>query len=206
MESTKLNKNELINLIFYGIKENGINIDSIKNLEIELEFIIEEYTMLCNHFQKKYVIGELDTFKKAACLLVAINKSRLSSDKTIKASIALETTYKMCEKPFWNVGTNYDIPKKLEEVDFKKVFENDMEIYNTSRNILLDSLTYEDKTPLNYYLNLELFYKCALLLKNRSVNSCEKDEQNVFSNDQVAELDMNEVPKQKRKFLNLFRK
>lgn len=202
MESANLSENELINLIFYGIKENGIEIDSIENLEIELEYIIEEYRALCNYFQKNYIIGELDTFKRAACLLVAINRSRISHDKKNIASIALDTAYKMCENPFWNVGPNHDIPKKLEEVEFKKAFENNMDTYNTSRSMLLASLTYENGTPLNYYLNLELFYQLALSYKNRTLRFNTEDEQDISIGNQSTR----EVPKRKRKLLNLFRK
>ena len=140
MKSAKLSKNELIDLIFYSLNENNVDIKNINRSEIES--IFTDYIMFCNHFQTAYVRGELDTFKRAACLLVSINRGRLSKDKKTNASIALDAAYKMCEKPYWNVGENFDIPKKLEEVEFKKAFENNMYIYNKSKEMLIDSLVY----------------------------------------------------------------
>lgn len=199
MESAKLSKSELTDIIFYALKENNIDIKDISSHEIET--IITDYNMFCYNFQKNYVRGELDTFKRAACLLVAINKRYLSQDKRENASIALDAAYKMCEHPYWNVGANYDAPQKLEEVDFKKVFENDKYAYDNSKQMLLDSLVYEDGSPLSYHLNLELFYQLALVLKHRPID--------VVSNEpKIAEepipIEVKEKPK--RRIFGLFRR
>lgn len=204
MKSAKLSKNELIDLIFYSLNENNVDIKNINRSEIES--IFADYIMFCNHFQIAYVQGELDTFKRAACLLVSINRGRLSKDKKTNASIALDAAYKMCEKPYWNVGENFDIPKKLEEVEFKKAFENNMYIYNKSKEMLIDSLIYENVSPLNYNLNLELLYQVALELKHNQIQSInsENQEKNI-----VEELSDSEIEKdigRKRKILNLFKK
>lgn len=169
MESVKLSKEELSDIIFYSLKENNIDIKEITKSQINA--ILEEYFEFCYYFKKNYVIGELDTFKRAACLLVAINRKTLSRDKRVNASIALDVAYKMCEKPYWNVGEKFDIPKKLEEVDFKKAFENNMNIFTTSKNMLIESLIYnKEGIPLNYNLNLELLYQVALVLKHKSID------------------------------------
>lgn len=168
MNSAKLSNEEVKELIFYGLKENGIDIESVHPFKIK--HVINKYLEFCSIFQGSYVIGELDTFKRAACLLVAINRANLSKDKRINASIALDSAYKMCEKPYWNVGENFDVPKKLEEVNFKECFEKDMYTYNHSKNMLIDSLVYENGEPISYHLNLELFYQVALQLKHAQPN------------------------------------
>jgi len=203
MEGAKLSKEELTNLIFYGLKENNINIKSINSLVIES--ILDDYLKFCHHFQMAYVKGELDTFKRAACLLVAINRGRLSRDKRVNAAIAIDATYKMCEKPYRNVGENCDIPEKLEEVDFKKMCEDDFYdfAYISSKNMLTDLLVLGEGIPLHYSQSLELLYQIALEFKHRQDRKCtrtkEKDNENLlFQRD--AEL------KPKTKLLDLFRR
>lgn len=205
MESAKLSKSELTEIIFYALKENNIDIKEISNHEIET--IIIDYKRFCYEFETGYVIGELDTFKRAACLLVAINRRYLSDDRRVNASIALDAAYKMCEKPYWNVGENYDEPKKLEEVDFKKVFENDMYAYEKSKSMLTDSLVYESGSPMNYYLNLELFYQLALVLKHRPIKKNSEVppvEEKAIQQEELIQQE--EKVKPKRRLLGLFKR
>ena len=204
MKSAKLSKNELIDLIFYSLNENNVDIKNINRSEIES--IFADYIMFCNHFQIAYVQGELDTFKRAACLLVSINRGRLSKDKKTNASIALDAAYKMCEKPYWNVGENFDIPKKLEEVEFKKAFENNMYIYNKSKEMLIDSLVYENGSPLNYNLNLELLYQVALELKHNQIQSINSENQEKNVEEELSDSEIEKDIGRKRKILNLFKK
>ncbi len=204
MKSAKLSKNELIDLIFYSLNENNVDIKNINRSEIES--IFADYIMFCNHFQIAYVQGELDTFKRAACLLVSINRGRLSKDKKTNASIALDAAYKMCEKPYWNVGENFDIPKKLEEVEFKKAFENNMYIYNKSKEMLIDSLVYENGSPLNYNLNLELLYQVSLELKHNQIQSINSENQEKNIEEELSDSEVEKDIGQKRKILNLFKK
>lgn len=204
MKSAKLSKNELIDLIFYSLNENNVDIKNINRSEIES--IFADYIMFCNHFQIAYVQGELDTFKRAACLLVSINRGRLSKDKKTNASIALDAAYKMCEKPYWNVGENFDIPKKLEEVEFKKAFENNMYIYNKSKEMLIDSLVYENGSPLNYNLNLELLYQVALELKHNQIQSINSEKQEKNIEEELSDSEIEKDIGRKRKILNLFKK
>lgn len=204
MKSAKLSKNELIDLIFYSLNENNVDIKNINRSEIES--IFADYIMFCNHFQIAYIQGELDTFKRAACLLVSINRGRLSKDKKTNASIALDAAYKMCEKPYWNVGENFDIPKKLEEVEFKKAFENNMYIYNKSKEMLIDSLVYENGSPLNYNLNLELLYQVALELKHNQIQSINSENQEKNIEEELSDSEIEKDIGRKRKILNLFKK
>ena len=204
MKSAKLSKNELIDLIFYSLNENNVDIKNINRSEIES--IFADYIMFCNHFQIAYVQGELDTFKRAACLLVSINRGRLSKDKKTNASIALDAAYKMCEKPYWNVDENFDISKKLEEVEFKKAFENNMYIYNKSKEMLIDSLVYENGSPLNYNLNLELLYQVALELKHNLIQSINSENQEKNIEEELSDSEIEKNIGRKRKILNLFKK
>ena len=158
MKSAKLSKNELIDLIFYSLNENNVDIKNINRSEIES--IFADYIMFCNHFQIAYVQGELDTFKRAACLLVSINRGRLSKDKKTNASIALDAAYKMCEKPYWNVGENFNIPKKLEEVEFKKAFEMAffISLSHLYCNHLFKKYLLKREPNINYLFLLIFFY------------------------------------------------
>lgn len=175
MGSAKLSRLEFTDLIHYGIKENGVDISNVNQLEIHS--ILNDYEMFCNHLTEAYVKGELDTFKRAACLMVSINRGRLSHNKKINASIAIDAAHKMCEKPHWNLGENFDIPKKLEEVDFKENFKENIDVYNTSKNMMLASLLYEHGHPICYNLNLELLYQVALILKHKEHPTKEKEEE-----------------------------
>lgn len=200
MESAKLSKDELIDIIFYALKKNNIDIREVSKNEIETIFI--DYVMFCDHFQSAYVRGELDTFKRAACLLVAINRRYLSKDKRINASIALDAAYKMCEHPYWNVGENYNIPKKLEEVDFEKVFENNRYVYEKSKEMLIDSLVFEQGSPLSYHLNLELFYQVALELKHNPTQKVKPEPP--VEDKQVLEPAKEDKPK--KRIFNFFKR
>ena len=112
----------------------------------------------------------------------------------------------MCEKPYWNVGENFDIPKKLEEVEFKKAFENNMYIYNKSKEMLIDSLVYENGSPLNYNLNLELLYQVALELKHNQIQSINSENQEKNIEEELSDSEIEKDIGRKRKILNLFKK
>jgi len=207
MDGAKLSRDELTQLIYYGVKENGFNIYEISNKQIN--YILSEYFDQCDFFQRNYVVGELDTFKRAACLMVAINNGKFSYDKKVNAAIAVDAAYKMCEKPYWNVGPNHDIPQKLDEINYKEV---DLYLYDTSKKMLIDSLVYEMGAPLSYHLNLELFYYAAIQSKiNKKMKmeikmELEKTLPVSIPTKQQDEIKNSEKPKQKKLSLNIFRK
>lgn len=166
INSAKTGNKELINLIIYGLDEN--NVDKSESTLSIIHDIILEYKVLCEHLRKDYVVGDLDTFKMASCLLVSINRHGFTEDSFVNASIAVDAAYKMCEKPYINVR-NATI--KLEEVDFKEAFKDDMEFYQTTKNMLINSLIYEKGSSLTYFLNLEQFYNVALERKYQYVKT-----------------------------------
>lgn len=51
--SAKLDESELIELIFYGLKENNVDIKEISKLQINS--IIVNYCKYCNHFQVRHI-------------------------------------------------------------------------------------------------------------------------------------------------------
>lgn len=91
-----LTKDDIRNLIIYGLTENKIDTNSIDSKRIDK--VVEDYYLYYNEFKAKYIRGELDTFKLAACLLSAINKNNLVPDKYVNASVAIDASEKMCEK------------------------------------------------------------------------------------------------------------
>ena len=209
MEKANFTKDDIRDLIIYGLNENNVDINSIDSKRIDI--VIENYFLYCADFKTYYVKGNLDTFKKAACLLVAINKSNLTFDKKLNALVAIEASEKMCEKPYWNVGPNFDIPHKLEEVDFKNLFKNDRYCYDKHRSMLTETLLYSDVEPIVVYLNLELFYRVAVELKKQQLKGSDdkinnpsdysiEEEKNV----ECANNTDTSVPK--RKLFSLFRK
>jgi len=213
MEKTNLIKDDIRNLIIYGLSENNVNVNSIDPKRIDI--VIEDFYFYCDDFKTKYVQGELDTFKKAACLLVAISKNDLVFDKKLNAYIAIDASEKMCEKPYWNIGPNYDIPHKLEEVDFKKLFESDKYCYDKHRRMLTDAILYADKNiePISVYLNLELFYRVAVELKKEQTKASINNMNNLSthaikeeSNFEYTNNTETPTPKKKRKLFSLFRK
>lgn len=213
MEKANLTKDDIRSLIIYGLSENNVNVDSIDPKRIDI--VIEDYFFYCDEFKTKYVQGELDTFKKASCLLVAISKSNLVFDKKLNAYIAIDASQKMCEKPYWNVGPNFDIPHKLEEVDFKKLFESDRYCYDKHRAMLTDAILYADRNiaPISVYLNLELFYRVAVELKKEQMKASIDNINNLSayaieqeSNVEYTNNAETSTPKRKRKLFSLFRK
>ena len=101
VNSAKKGNKELINLLIDVVNENNVDIQE-DSLSI-IHDIILEYKVLCEHLRKDYVVGDLDTFKMASCMMVAVNKHGFTEDKFVNASIAVDTAYKMCEKPYTNI-------------------------------------------------------------------------------------------------------
>lgn len=182
MESANISKEEILDLIIYGLEKNDIDPSSISNHGIN--FILNRYLKYCEIFRCSFLTlgSELDTFKRAACLLVAINDGHyLKITKKEKAAFALDTAFKMCEKPYWNVGKKGNEPYKLEEVDFS--IDLDEEVYDTSKETLTLSLLHEKAQPWHgIWLNLQMMYQLALEIKHR--NNLKKAVKNIKSKKQ----------------------
>ena len=148
MENDYLSMEEIIDLIIYSIRENNVDVSEIE--KYELISIYDDYLMNCDYFQNNYVVGKLDTFKKAACLMIAINRGFLSSDDEINASIAYDAALKMCEKPHCYEDGEL---KKLDEINFKYALRNNEDILIYTKKLLIQSLlnTNWNLVSLNYY-------------------------------------------------------
>ena len=137
-----------------------------------MEKIIWEYQELCIQCQELYVRGKLDTFKRAACLLVAIQKCKLFYDKNKNevgtryvdentvVNVSLDAAFKMSENPYWFIGENSDIPYKLNSVDFNKIFEKDQSLLK-GRQLFIDSIKLGGKNYLSYADTLQLWHYTA---------------------------------------------
>ena len=159
----KVSKKQLTKYIFYGVVENNISPKDIS--ENTIAKIIRTYYDNTYYFQN-YVKGELDTFKKATCLLLAINKVGITEDREANASIALDAAFKMCETPCIYTGKNVDEAEVLESIDFKKSFSTDQDTWDTSKETLVKDLASGKNDDLfSYSQNLELTYKIATQLK-----------------------------------------
>lgn len=163
-----LSEAELIELINDSLKENNMDIK-----DYNYEKIINNYLKFCSIQKDEYVYGELDTFTRAGCLVKAINVDYNFLNKEQRARVALDTAYKMCEKPYYNVGAEADIPLKLEEVNFKEIFKEDQEFYDITTDCFFRALMAGsiNVNPDIYALNLRTLYDVALLLKKRHSHS-----------------------------------
>lgn len=155
MENGKLSQREVVDLIFYGAKENGMEPKDISTFSVSRVYC--SYLDQCS-FVKNYVRGKLDTFKRAACLLTAIYNYGLSGDREVNASIAATSALKMCEAPYWYGGKYHDVAIPLEEAHFQKSTFSDI-----MKDLLVDSLCHSKKvSPLPYSQQLELIYQITL--------------------------------------------
>ncbi len=199
-----LTKDDIRNLIIYGLTENKVNINSIISRKIEKA--LEDYYLYYNEFKTKYIRGELDTFKLAACLLVAINKNNLVPDKYVNASVAIDASEKMCENPYWNLGPSCNIPQKLEEVNFKTFRKEEKDFYYKHRSLLTDVLIHQDNVwPITIYLNLELFYRAAVEFQKMSVRKADNSTPQENATEHSSDVSISKS-KSRRRFLSLFKK
>ena len=157
-------------IIQYAVEKNNLGIDSISKHSVKK--IIFKYHQLCEEFKNRYVIGQLDTFKRAACLLVAINQCKLFYNKNEKdigtkyipenkvVNVSIDAAFKMIEKPYWFIGEKSDIPYKLNKVDFDRMFAEDSTLLN-GRQMLMDSINFDAKNYLSYADTLQLWHYTA---------------------------------------------
>lgn len=88
---------ELIDLILYGLQENGVSLRLIHHFPIY--FAIRKYRQLSEFVEQEYN-GRLTTFQYASCLLIALSESKIIKDIESNASFVFDTAIKMCEMPY----------------------------------------------------------------------------------------------------------
>ena len=169
-EDASLTDDELIDLILYGLQENGVSLRLIHHFPIYCA--IRKYRQLSEFVEKEYD-GRLTTFQYASCLLIALSESKIISDRKINASFAFDTAIKMCETPYdhSDYGTRCLFP--LDQIDFKTAFQNHSESYLIFKNELIENLLSMKHQPLYYALSFKMFYQMALHCLEKDRNKLE---------------------------------
>ena len=187
MYKSYLDFDELEEIILSALEKNGVDTHKISHWKIGR--VLVYYRELCEWYSS-VIKGEFYTFKKAACLMVSINRSKLCSRQysyfttpnlyNKNANVAIDAALKMCENPIY-------MEKHLESVNFDEVMQekllddgtfypddNSMDELDDNRYQLYCCLYYmalnlrkqsTDIVPLS--IILELLYKEALNKKEK---------------------------------------
>ena len=169
-EYISLTDDELVDLILYSLQENSVSIRLVHHFPIYCA--IEKYKQLSTLVEKEYD-GRLTTFQYASCLLIALSESRIIRDREINASFSFDTAIKMCEKPYDHseYGTRCLLP--LDQIDFKKTFQNHPSFYLIFKNEVIETLLSMKHQPLDYALSFKMFYQMSLHCLERDRNKLE---------------------------------
>lgn len=195
--SIVIDDEKIIKRVAEVLEKHGLKADLYLTPRV-IKCILCSYTSKVNYIKINEIEkGELDTFKIASILILVINRSLDIEDETEKAQIALDVAYSFIEKPYYNVGPNYDEPVALEEVDFNECFENDQDSFKESNTKLLKSLIFPNGEPINYYNSLEMLYRIALLLKHADDKKDELTEEIPITTTKTSLT---------KRFMNLFKK
>lgn len=133
------------------LKKYGLKPTDKKTLEI-----YKQYLKNCSYFQK-YVIGNLDTFKKAACVMSAILKCKVVGELEKNDEIALDISLSLIERPSYYFGDNYDKEVPLDMISINKLKENTY-LWKRFSSDTLQSIQLNRKRKVNNsleYCNLE---------------------------------------------------
>ena len=158
-EDASLTDDELVDLILYGLQENFVSLRLIHHFPIYCA--IRKYRQLSTLVEKEY--GEkLTTFQNASCLLIALSESKIIRDREINASFAFETAIKVCEKPYDHSDYGARCLLPLDQIDFKKTFQNHSKSYLIFKNEIIENLLSMKHQPLDYALGFKMFYQMSL--------------------------------------------
>lgn len=117
--------------------------------------IYQEYLKNCAWFQE-YVIGNLDTFKKAACVMSAILKCKIVEETEKNDEIAFDISLSLIEKPSYYLGEKYDKEVPLDSISIKKL-KNNTYLFETFRTYTLNSIQLNrERKEKNYLENQSL--------------------------------------------------
>lgn len=108
-----IRKTLLESLEKYGLKEN----------DEKTRQIYEQYLNNCAWYQE-YVIGNLDTFKKASCVMSAVLKCKIAEEIEKNDEIALDISLSLIENPSYYFGEEYDKEVRLDSISIKRLKEN----------------------------------------------------------------------------------
>lgn len=101
-----------------SLKRYGLEETDNKTIQI-----YQEYLKSCIRFQE-YVTGNLDTFKKAACVMSAILKCKIVTEETENDKAALDISLCLIEDPSYYSGKMYNEEVFMAPISIKKLKEN----------------------------------------------------------------------------------
>lgn len=128
------NEEKIVNTVRDVLERHNLKAEDYLTPRV-INRIKSTYENKANFIKKYYIIGEMDTFKVAAVLMIAIKKSLDIEDENELCQIALDVAYSFIEKPYYNGGPNYDEPYALEEIDLKECFKGHEELFEQSNVI-----------------------------------------------------------------------
>ncbi len=152
------------------LKRYGLNSTDKKTIEI-----YQEYLKNCAWFQE-YVIGNLDTFKKAACVMSAILKCKIVEETEQNDEIAFDISLSLIENSSYYLGEKYDKEVSVDSISIKNL-KNNTYLFEIFHTYTLNSIQWnrerKEKNPLKYQSleeinimstaeNFELLYQVAL--------------------------------------------
>lgn len=185
------------------MKESNIEKEKVKELitsvlahsETEVGLFLKEdvvslvYENYCKEvkdlYQKLTIIGKLDTFKKAACLMIGfsntpifetLNDSLIETARKKSSLLGVEAALLWIQKPIWNFGKLGNQPKALQEVDFEIAFMKDPSFMSNRKENLTKALLYQEKSeggeekrncPLSIAETLYVLYYAALIEQDK---------------------------------------
>ena len=160
---------EIEEIIISGIAQNNLDIKSVH--QIKFKYVIYNYLILCSKLLDLHSIAELDTFKRAACLAIAMNMSHLAKDERTNAKIAVDATCKMCEKPYWDHCKINDIPTKMPEICLSECIPGNEQEFMRIKYKLIQKLLAKEKDPMFLEHYYELFYMLGLKTSQQKLRS-----------------------------------
>lgn len=157
------------NYLGYLLEKSMImnQIDDKNFIKEKLDLIYEEYNKLCELLKCVMELEQLDTFKRAGCFLVAINKFCLEK---LDENVIIDAALLMCEHPYCFIGEN-NIVYKMNTVDLYDLFLNNKDLFvdkvefiNNIKLGRVNCLEISDKLELWYYI---ASIKNGLISRNR---------------------------------------
>ena len=90
-----------------------------------------------------------------------------------RSSFAFDMAIKMCEKPYDHSDYGVRCLLPLDQIDFKKTFQNHSKSYLIFKNEIIENLLSMKHQPLDYALSFKMFYQMSLHCLERDSNKLE---------------------------------
>lgn len=158
--------NEIKKLLEFSIQKLGIS--GISNDYYDL--VINKYRELCSNLENDYVVGKLDTFLRATCLMLSCD---LVSKEEKSIRIGIEAAMSWIQKPYRYVGDNFDEVDAMMECDFDTAFIGNSSFINDRKNRMVEILSFNDgnnNCPITLSENLYIIYSIALQHRYGTIN------------------------------------